>query len=316
MKKYIRFIGLFILLFILSRIDFKLLLDTLYHVNILYLSLAIILNIPQLFFKSYRWNFLLKQQHIYYTPVQSFQIYMSSLYIGFITPGRIGEFVKALYLSADKGISISKGFSSVLVDRLFDLYLLINLGFIGIWKFDILGKLSSTFLVITLIAVLTPLIMLNRQLMEKFIKTLYKIAVFKKVQGKIEESVEDFYDGLQKLISSKLLYSGLLTCMGYFMFFIQCYLIVIAVDLSINFLTIILFMAISNLITFIPISISGLGTRDATLIFLFSLIGLSPEMAVIYAFLVFITFFVSGGFLGAVAWWFRPLSLEIKQSID
>ena len=100
------------------------------------------------------------------------------------------------------------------------------------------------------------------------------------------------------------------------MFFVQCYLIVTAMGLSINFITITLFMAISNLISFIPISISGLGTRDATLIFLFSLIGLKPELAVSYAFLVFITFFVAGGMLGAVTWWMRPLDLKIQQSID
>jgi len=154
--------------------------------------------------------------------------------------------------------------------------------------------------------------MLNKQLMRKLIKLLFKLAVFKKVKGKIAEAFEEFYGGLQKLISPKLLYSGLLTCMGYFMFFVQCYLIVMAMDLSINFLTIILFMAITNLITFIPISISGLGTRDATLIFLFSLIGFQAELAVSYAFLVFITFFVAGGLLGAVAWWIQPLDLEIK----
>jgi hypothetical protein len=83
-----------------------------------------------------------------------------------------------------------------------------------------------------------------------------------------------------------------------------------AMNLSINFINITLFMAISNLISFIPISISGLGTRDATLIYLFSLIGLKPELAVSYAFLVFITFFVSGGLMGAVSFWFCPLKLE------
>ena len=98
------------------------------------------------------------------------------------------------------------------------------------------------------------------------------------------------------------------------MFFVQCYLIVTAMGLSINFITITLFMAISNLISFIPISISGLGTRDVTLIFLFSLIKLSPELAVSYAFLVFITFFVTGGLLGAVAWWIRPLELHELQN--
>ncbi len=73
-------------------------------------------------------------------------------------------------------------------------------------------------------------------------------------------------------------------------------------------------MAISNLISFIPISISGLGTRDATLIYLFSLISLKPELAVSYAFLVFITFFVCGGLMGAVAWWIKPLSFD-KASV-
>jgi len=71
-------------------------------------------------------------------------------------------------------------------------------------------------------------------------------------------------------------------------------------------------MALSNLISFIPISISGLGTRDAILIYLFSLIGLKPELAVSYAFLIFITFFVSGGLMGFVAWWIHPLEGGVR----
>ena len=313
MKKYIRLIGLFILLIILFRIDFSQLVDTLYHVNIFHLFIAIILNIPQLFFKSCRWNFLLKQQRITYSPVQSFLVYMSSLYVGFITPGRLGEFVKTLYLKSDKGIPLSKGFSSVLVDRLFDLYLLIILGFIGIWRFGILGKLSEASLIFTIIVILAPLIMLNKKLVGRITKILYNIAVIKKVKGKIEESFEDFYSGLNQLINPRLLISGLLTCLGYLMFFIQCYLIVIAIDLSINFLTITLFMAISNLISFIPISISGLGTRDATLIYLFSLIGLKPELAVSYAFLVFTTFFVCGGLMGAISFYMKPILYDNRR---
>jgi len=70
--------------------------------------------------------------------------------------------------------------------------------------------------------------MLNKQLMGKFINALYKVSVVKKVEGKIEERFEDFYNGLRTLISPKLLFTGLLTCLGYFMFFIQSYLIVMA----------------------------------------------------------------------------------------
>ena len=313
-QNLIKYFGLIILIVILLQIDLISVKDQILKTNLFFFSLTLTLNIPHLFIKSYRWNLLLKQQNINYTPVKSFLVYMSSLYIGFVTPGRFGEFIKTFYLKSDKKISFSKGFSSVLVDRLFDLYLLIILGFIGIWHFDILGTLSEIFLVLTIIILFTPLIMLNKQLMGKLLKLLYNLVVIKKVKGKIEDSFEEFYGGLNQLISPRLLVSGLFTCLGYFIFFIQCYLIVMAMGLSVNFFTITLFMSISNLISFIPISISGIGTRDATLIFLFSLIKLSPELAVSYAFLVFITFFVTGGLLGAVAWWIRPLELHELQN--
>ena len=311
LRNYIRYLGVLFLILILTNIDVKLSLKYLSNINPFLCLLVLVLNVPQFFIKSLRWNQLLKQQKVIYSALDSFNIYISSIFIGFITPGRLGEFIKAVYLKSDKGVSLSKGMSSVLVDRLFDLYLLIILGLIGIWKFDILGKLSNTSLFLLIIFVLFPLIILNKQLMGKLIGLIYKFVIKKKAQlrDKIEERFEDFYNGINQLINLELIFSALLTCLSYLVFFIQCYLIAIAMGISINFITITLFMVISNLISFIPISISGLGTRDATLIYLFSLINLTPELAVSYAFLVFITFFVCGGLMGAVAWWLRPLKL-------
>lgn len=312
-RKYIRYLGILFLILILTKIDVKLLVKYLSNTNPFLCLLVLLLNVPQFFIKSFRWNQLLKQQKVIYSALDSFNIYISSIFIGFITLGRLGEFLKAVYLKSDKGISLSKGMSSVLVDRLFDLYLLIILGLIGIWKFDILGKLSSTSLLLLIIFILFPLLILNKQFMGKIISLIYNSVIKKKVQLKdkikIVEKFEDFYNGINHLINLKLIFSALLTCLSYSVFFIQCYMIAIAMGLSINFITITLFMAISNLISFIPISISGLGTRDAALIYLFSLINLTPELAVSYAFLVFITFFVCGGLMGAVGWWLRPLKL-------
>ena len=310
--QYIRYLGPLCLALILTKIDLRLILNNLSDINLFLYVLVLVLNVPQFFIKSLRWNQLLKQQKVIYSAFDSFNVYISSIFIGFITPGRLGEFIKAVYLKSDKGVSLSKGMSSVLVDRLFDLYLLIILGLIGIWKFDILGKLSNTSLLLLIIFILFPLLILNKQLMGKVIGFIYKVVIKKKSQlrDKIEERFEDFYIGINQLINFKLIFSALLTCLSYSVFFIQCYLIAIAMGISINFITITLFMAISNLISFIPISISGLGTRDATLIYLFSLINLNAELAVSYAFLVFITFFVCGGLMGAIAWQIRPISIS------
>jgi uncharacterized protein (TIRG00374 family) len=62
----------------------------------------------------------------------SYLIYMGSLFWGTVTPGRVGDFMKVLYLKRDRAMSIGKGMSSVLVDRVFDLYILLILGCLGL----------------------------------------------------------------------------------------------------------------------------------------------------------------------------------------
>tara|TARA_Y100001970_G_scaffold266245_1_gene354671 strand:- start:12691 stop:13410 length:720 start_codon:yes stop_codon:yes gene_type:complete len=237
--------------------------------------------------------------------------YLSSLYIGYITPGRLGEFVKVIYLKSNRGISLSKGFSSVLIDRIFDLYLLIILGIIGLWQFDILGELTGIYFLLLIVTVGPPFLLFNKRISKKIINILFVFTIMKKIKDKVEESFQNFYDSLKELINIKLLLSVFFTFIGYSLFFLQCFIIAKALSLPIDLITITLFMSISNLISFIPISISGLGTRDATLILLFSIIGLKPELAVSYSFFIFIIFFVSGGLLGAISWWIRPLKLKV-----
>ncbi len=108
----------------------------------------------------------------------------------------------------------------------------------------------------------------------------------------------------------------LFTFVSYAVFFSQCYILANALGLAIDYVTITLFMAMSNLISFIPVSVSGLGTRDAILIYLFSLVGFEPELAVSYAFLVFVIFFVFGGIFGAIAWWIKPLPKYGLRNIE
>ena len=310
MNKYLRLIGIIILCVILSKIDLAKSISIFTKLDIFFFICIVLLNIPLIFLKSFRWNQLLKEQSIQYNLNDSFLVYLSSIYAGIITPGRLGEFVKALYLKSDKGVSLSKGMSSVFVDRLLDMYLLIILGIVGVWQLGIFGEVTNVSLILIITIVLAPLILLNERLMSRLLSSLYYLAIIKKVKSNIDEKFDDFYEAINQLINYKLIITVFLTCVSYLIFFIQCYLIAIALGISINFITITFFMAISNLISFIPISISGLGTRDVTLIYLFSLIGLKAELAVSYAFLVFVIFFVCGGIMGGIAWWIKPLKIK------
>ncbi len=313
-KKYLKFLGIIIFVFILLKIDLSELIRVLSQIRIFFFVCALALVFPLMFIKSFRWNVLLKSQGISYQLYETYMVYMSSLYFGFITPGRLGEFIKAFYIKQDKDVSVSRGMSSVLVDRMFDMYILLLVGTFGLWKFNVLGKLDLTYLFLLILIVLLPLFLLNKRVMKKPVSLLYRIALIKKYEDRIKNSFNDFYNGVNKLINRGLILAFLLTCLSYLLFFFQCYLLLNSLDISIDFLDITLIMGVSNLISLIPLSISGLGTRDAVLIFFFSLLGFNPELAVSYAFLVFLNFFVFGGLLGAVAWWLKPLRVKNLSS--
>ncbi len=315
MKKYVRLTGVVVLCIILLKIDLTKLLSIFTHLHFIPFAAAVFLNIPAIFIKSLRWNQLLQNQSVRYSIKDSFLIYLSSIYTGILTPGRFGEFTKALYLKSDHNMSLPTAMSSVLVDRLFDMYLLIILGAVGIWKFNVIGAMSVLSVLLVIIVAFAPLIALNEKVMRNLLSFLFNSAIVKKSGKNLKDGFENFYCSINQLINRRLIVAALLTLLSYSVFFVQCYLLVMAEGISINFLTIILFMAISNLISFIPVSVSGLGTRDAILIYLFSIIGLNPELAVSYAFLVFINFFVCGGLMGAVGWWVKPLNINVRENM-
>ena len=79
-------------------------------VNPWYLATAVILNIPMVFLKSWRWHYLLKMQEVDYGLRQAFPAYFSGIYLGLATPGRLGELSRVFYLTNDKGLSFVVSF--------------------------------------------------------------------------------------------------------------------------------------------------------------------------------------------------------------
>ena len=125
---WIRWIGILLLIVLIWRVDFSDTLALLRKISLPLFALVMLLNIPQVFIKSYRWRGLLHAQKITYGVLPSFLSYFGSIFIGLLTPGRLGELIKAIHVSQDCNVSKSRALSSVLVDRLFDLYALLLVG--------------------------------------------------------------------------------------------------------------------------------------------------------------------------------------------
>jgi uncharacterized protein (TIRG00374 family) len=119
---------------------------------------------------------------------------------------------------------------------------------------------------------------------------------------------------LKELSWKSILAASFLTAAAYGLFFTQCFLLAKGIDLQAGFRTVSFAVALGSLVTLIPISISGLGTREAAMIAYLGSAGIPPAKGLAYSLLVFVTFYIAGALLGALAWLIKPAPLkEIKK---
>ena len=90
--------------------------------------------------------------------------------------------------------------------------------------------------------------------------------------------------------------------------FCLCYLLAIGLNIPVSFFYLASCVSISNIISLLPVSVSGIGTRDVLLIALFSQVGLSAESAVGFSFMFLVFFSGMSALFGFIAWTLNPIS--------
>jgi uncharacterized protein (TIRG00374 family) len=309
-RKLIRLAGPLLFLLILSRIDIRSTVETMRSVRLQLLVPALALYPCLILLKSWRWRILLRQQNIRYGLLPAFAVYNSALAIGYVTPGRLGEFAKALYLRTDAGVTLGQALSSVLLDRVLDLYLLLATAATGAVLFTVPQHLMAVSLAVLAVAALGPLLILvpavNQWLIALVSRVAFQLAGTR-YQQDLQQSLKGFQEGMEQLLTVRLTVAVSWTIVAYLVFFLQCYLIALALGLPLSFPYSAYTISLASLLALLPLSVSGLGVRDATFVALLHPIGITPEMAISYSLLFLLVFNVFGGAIGALAWYAKPL---------
>jgi uncharacterized protein (TIRG00374 family) len=309
-RKLIRLLGPLLFVLILSRIDVRGVLETIASARADFLLGALLLYPGLIMLKTWRWHILLRQQQTDYGLVPAFVVYNSSLGVGYVTPGRLGEFVKALYLRQDKGVPLGQGFSSVVMDRLFDLYLLVIIACAGMLTISLPEQLSLVPKVALFLVALGPLVALipaaTRRVAVLLAGALTGLGT-QQYHRDIERTLDSFQRGMESLLNLRLLLPLLVTVAAYGVFYLQCYLIAGALRLPLSYFYMAFCVSVASLVALLPISVSGLGVRDATFLALLLPLGVTAELAVSYSLLILLVFNVFGGVMGAIAWFGKPL---------
>ena len=92
-KTAIRLVGPVILVLLLLRIgDPRTILDSLAGVDVRPLALAVLLNLVNTDLKIRRWIALLRRRGVEYPVKRAWTSYFSAIYVGMLTPGRVGAY--------------------------------------------------------------------------------------------------------------------------------------------------------------------------------------------------------------------------------
>jgi uncharacterized protein (TIRG00374 family) len=182
------------------------------------------------------------------------------------------------------------------------------LGTAGLIWFRLLpGWALGLILAGTVTTLLLPLILMSKRLASWGLMAVRHLPLVRRYDARLTAAADRFQQGLRPLLTPRLVVPLLLTQVAYLLFFEQGQLLAQAVDLEIGFAYLAVCLSVAGVITLLPISISGLGTRDAALIAMFAPLGIAASQAMAFSTIYFLTFYVMGGAIGALAWQIKPL---------
>jgi len=107
---------------------------------------------------------------------------------------------------------------------------------------------------------------------------------------------EDSYSLLNMLIPAVIL-----TLLAYVMVFFLAWILAGELEINISFWQLIPALAAVNIVTTLPVTIGGVGTREAAYVAVLHGYGISAELAVLFALTNFFCFYLSTSLFGAVA---------------
>lgn len=306
LRKYLFLFGLILFALILSRSNLGEIFQNIKSINLFYLILAALLTFPIIFNKSLCWNYLKRQQGIKYSIKDSTLMYWSGLFIGILTPGRLGEIAKAFYLKKD-GHSMGKSLVGVILDRLSDFAFLLVFIFIGsLFLLSIFQKQILILIFGLIILILLFILFLKIGLIKWALNKLFQIFVPEKYQKSWKINFQDFINDFKIYKLKHYLIIFLITTFSWLFYYVQMYILAKGLDIHIPLLYLAISVTVAGLITLIPVSIYGIGTRDAALILLFAPFLIAKEQIIVFSALILLMS-VFAALIGLICWLIKPL---------
>lgn len=288
-KILLHLLGPAIFIYILFQIDFGLLGKELLNVNIIFLILAAFFVAVQIATRAQKWRVILLGTDISLKRIKAVNLYWLGTFVGIITPGKLGELIKVYFLK-NKGYNGLKSFLSVLFDRIADVLILLLFGFlIFVFFLREIGIYISVISIAILFLLIVIFMLINKKsfLHKIFFKFLKRFSPLINIEKYDNYSFSQFFKNLRKIKKRFFLSFIFYLLISWFFYFVARYCISLSMGLGLSFLDISIISVLTAIVTMLPVSVAGLGTREAAVIYLFSLFSLNKETALLFSLLIF-----------------------------
>jgi uncharacterized protein (TIRG00374 family) len=273
-KRYLPAIGILLFIYILVKIDLSTVLLEIKNVNVFFLLVGVFFVIFLMLSETTKWFTIARFQGIKIPFIEAFKINMIDNYYGFITPSKIGSVIRAEYLKKYADGHFGKGLFNFIIDKVMDLSSIIFIAIIFSYNFkDKLDLPVSFFTAIFLMFVFMTLFFLKKERGEFVLKIIYRKLVPHRFRNQAKSSFEAFYDHVPKKRYFILFF--ILNCLNWVIGYSIAYFVGLSLGINLSFVIYLSIFPLATLVSLIPISVAGLGTREATLISLFGLFGIT-----------------------------------------
>lgn len=300
-------IAISVMYLIVQRIQIRMILETIQNPEQpVYIVIAIVLLFPNLFFLWYRWHYLLKLIQPEVTLRESVQSVFGGMVVGFLTPGRIGEFGRSLFL---EHIDRLQAFGLVFLDKFYALVTLVVGGIIG---FILIFAFAFNWTIYILMPMILIGISISGILIWLAIRPdilrgfLYHLAVMLPVREKLQHVI-GCMDQLNRQKASTYLW---ISAAFYMTYIAQFCLLANAFEFVAPVRAFAASTSTMFAKTFLPISFGDLGIREGASVFFFMKMNAQKVTAFNSAFLLFVINVLSPTLIGL---FFLPkLTLSMK----
>lgn len=296
-----------LLALILSRTDLAKLGAVLLQVQWQWYGVAQLLLVVNLLLISCRWRYNLGLLQLRYPFVELFLIDNAGSLAGAATPGRMGDLARLIYFRQEKNLLVRVGLS-ILVERGFDLIVLVWLSTAFVWFLPLLGHFQWLVLKLAVIGHLVGLgtaIVLWRSRGGSWLAGKVLRCIPADLQARWAGSVEELKAALSRYATWRVLWSLTLTLLAWGCNILSAQASAQALALPLSLWQTGACFCLSTLFTLIPVSVAGIGTRELALIYLFSCLGLPAEQALAFSFLL-LGFLISHSLIGFLALLIKP----------